>query len=73
MYSSLQVSAEEIQNENFFDMKKDINDNQRPTPSGKNVFSDIMANSNSGNTGKSYNAQINLVKRRIKIINNSDL
>ena len=76
MYSSLQVSAEEIQNENFFGIKRETRTNlDNPkifSPLGGHVFSDFMVNSNSAcSKAKDFNAQINLVKRRIKVINSS--
>ena len=48
MYSSLQMSTEEMQNENFFDIKKETNTNPKIfSPLGGYVFSDFMVNSNS--------------------------
>ena len=70
MYSSM-LSTEGMTNENFFDIKRNTN-NSKVSPSGGNAFADLMVNSNSAySKGKSFNAQINLVRRRIKVINSS--
>ena len=63
MYSSLQMSRE--------GMTTDLKVFPQTTTEGR-IFSDFMTNSNSGHSrGRSYNDQISLVKRKIKVINSN--